>query len=118
MEISSKENLEKYRIMIVEDEPDIAEGLKYLIERMGYSYFVTGIFYNVETKLAKFAPWNKVILYGNPMALLLTSARKCMIYDQTPARKFLLLWMVLSFILSAIGVKIIYKYENSYVKVI
>lgn len=46
MEISSKENLEKYRIMIVEDEPDIAEGLKYLIERMGYSYFVTGIFYN------------------------------------------------------------------------
>ena len=43
MEISSKENLEKYRIMIVEDEPDIAEGLKYLIERMGYSYFVTGI---------------------------------------------------------------------------
>ena len=32
--------------MIVEDEPDIAEGLKYLIERMGYSYFVTGIFYN------------------------------------------------------------------------
>jgi len=41
-----------------------------------------------------------------------------MIYDQTPARKFLLLWMVLSFILSAIGVKIIYKYENSYVKVI
>ena len=34
MEISSKENLEKYRIMIVEDEPDIAEGLKYLIERI------------------------------------------------------------------------------------
>ena len=81
-------------------------------------FYMTGIFYNVETKLAKFAPWNKVILYGNPMALLLTSARRCMIYDQTPARKFLLLWMLLSFILSAIGVKIIYKYENSYVKVI
>ena len=59
-----------------------------------------------------------MILHCNPLALLLTSARKCMIYDQTPARKFLLLWMVLSFILSAIGVKIIYKYENSYVKVI
>ena len=81
-------------------------------------FYITGIFYNVETRLAKFAPWNKVILHCNPLALLLTSARKCMIYDQTPARKFLLLWMVLSFILSAIGVKIIYKYENSYVKVI
>ena len=31
MEISSKENLEKYRIMIVEDEPDIAEGLNFQI---------------------------------------------------------------------------------------
>ena len=81
-------------------------------------FYMTGIFYNVETKLAKFAPWNKVILYSNPMALLLTSARRCMIYNQTPARKFLLLWKLLSFILSAIGVKIIYKYENSYVKVI
>ena len=81
-------------------------------------FYITGIFYNVETRLAKFAPWNKVILHCNPLALLLTSARRCMIYDQTPARKFLLLWMVLSFILSAIGVKIIYKYENSYVKVI
>ena len=81
-------------------------------------FYITGIFYNVETRLAKFAPWNKVILHCNPLALLLTSARRCMIYDQTPVRKFLLLWMVLSFILSAIGVKIIYKYENSYVKVI
>ena len=70
-------------------------------------FYITGIFYNVETRLAKFAPWIKVILHCNPLALL-----------QTAARKFLLLWMVLSFILSAIGVKIIYKYENSYVKVI
>ena len=81
-------------------------------------FYMTGIFYNVETRLAKFAPWNKILLHCNPMALLLTSARRCMIYDQIPARKFLLLWFLLGIVLSAIGVKIIYKYENSYVKVI
>ena len=50
-------------------------------------FYITRYFYNVETRLAKFAPWNKVILHCNPLALLLTSARRCMIYDQTPARK-------------------------------
>ena len=81
-------------------------------------FYMTGIFYNVETRLADYAPWNKILLRCNPMALLLTSARQCMIYDMTPARKFLLLWFFIGIILSAIGVKIIYKYENSYVKVI
>lgn len=81
-------------------------------------FYMTGIFYNVETRLAKYAPYNKILLKCNPMALLLDSARRCLIYNETPARKFLLVWFVIGLILSAIGVKIIYKYENSYVKVV
>lgn len=81
-------------------------------------FYMTGIFYNLETRLAEFAPLNEILLKCNPIAFLLDSARKCLLYNETPARKFLLLWMVIGMILSAIGVKIIYKYENSYVKVV
>ena len=81
-------------------------------------FYMTGIFYNVEKRLEKFRPYNNILLKGNPMAFLLDSARKCLLYGQTPARKVLLLWFFAGIVLSAIGVKIIYKYENSYVKVI
>lgn len=81
-------------------------------------FYMTGIFYNVETRLAKFAPYNKLLLKGNPIAFLLDSARRCLIYDSVPGRKFLIVWFLAGVLLSAIGVKIIYKYENSYVKVV
>lgn len=81
-------------------------------------FYMTGIFYNVEKRMAKYEPYNHILLKGNPMALLLDSARRCLIYDAVPARKFLLLWFFIGVVLSVIGVRIIYKYENSYVKVI
>ncbi len=40
------------------------------------------------------------------------------VYCETPHRKLILLWFVIGAALSAIGVAIIYKNENNYVKVI
>jgi ABC-type polysaccharide/polyol phosphate export permease len=64
------------------------------------------------------APYNSYIGRCNPIAFLLTSARDCVIYGSTPHRKLLLLWFVIGLIISALGVRKIYKNENSYVKVI
>ena len=44
--------------------------------------------------------------------------RECLIYGQVPHRKLLLLWFVIGLIISILGVRKIYKSENSYVKVI
>ena len=49
--------------------------------------------------------------------MLIESGRMCMLYSQTPYRKLILFWGVVALLLSVIGVKTIYKYENSYVKV-
>ena len=45
-------------------------------------FYMTGIFYNVETRLAKFAPWNKVILHGNPTGTASDFCQK--MYDLRP----------------------------------
>lgn len=78
-------------------------------------FYLTGIFYNIETRIPEIGPLlNKI----NPVAFFMSSLRKCMLYQETPHRKLLLLWFVISVVLSVLGIRKIYKNENSYVKMI
>ena len=79
-------------------------------------FYLTGIFYNVEKRLP--APYAGIVMKVNPMALILGSLRKAILYSQTPNLKWLAIWFVIGVIFAATGVRKIYKYENSYVKVI
>lgn len=81
-------------------------------------FYLTGIFYDVQKKLKKLAPLDVIAVRVNPVAFLLASMRGALLYGQTPHRKILVLWFVISLLLSALGVRLIYKNENSYVKVI
>ena len=82
--------------------------------RLGF--YLSGIFYNIVKRVPE--PYNEVLLKVNPVALIMTDLRSVMIYETMPHRKWILLWFVIGVLLSVIGVKTIYKYENSYVKVI
>lgn len=78
-------------------------------------FYMTGIFYNLETRIPEYgALLNRCI----PTAYLLTSMRKCLIYGETPDTAMLLFWLAVSVLVSVMGVRKIYKEENSYVKAI
>lgn len=79
-------------------------------------FYITGIFYNIERRLPP--KYVNLLMKCNPMALILNSLRKSMLYCQTPDVKWLLIWLVVGIIVSAIGIRKVYKSENSYVKVI
>lgn len=78
-----------------------------------FVFYMTGIFYNIEKRIPAFG---KELNRYNPVAYLITSARQCLIYEKTPGRKLLLLWLAVSFVIAIAGVRKIYKEENSYVK--
>lgn len=80
-----------------------------------FFFYLTGIFYNVETKIENYGP---ILCKVNPIAFLITSLRQSLIYAMTPGRKLLLLWFAVSLLMSAAGIRKIYKNENSYVKMI
>lgn len=84
------------------------------------AFYLTGIFYSIEDKVGRALgePYVTLLLRGNPAALVIDSLRKCMIYDTTPDLIALAAWFVGGCILSFIGVRMIYKNENSYIKVI
>ena len=78
--------------------------------------YLSGIFYNLEKRMP--GRYGVLLAKINPLALILTSYRRCLIYGQMPDVKWLMIWLLLSAAGAAIGMRIIYKNENSYVKVI
>lgn len=82
-------------------------------------FYLTGIFYSIEARVggALGAGYATLLLRGNPAALVIDSMRKCLLYDMTPDLPALGLWLLAGCILSAFGVRMIYKNENSYVKI-
>ena len=80
-----------------------------------FVFYLTGIFYNIEKRIPA---WGSTLNRYNPLAYLLSAMRGCMIYESAPDLVLLLFWFVVSIIISAAGIRRIYREENSYVKVI
>lgn len=91
---------------------DLAHAINIFLNMMMY---FTGIFFSIETRVPE--PFCTLLGVCNPVAFLLTSIRKAVMYASTPDLFILSIWFVIAIVLSAVGVRVIYKNENSYVKV-
>lgn len=80
-------------------------------------FYMTGIFYNIENKIHN-PMIAKILIYCNPIAMLLHDMRDALLYKTWPNWITLFIWGIIGIILSMIGVNRIYKNENSYVKMI
>ncbi len=78
--------------------------------------YLTGIFFNIETRLD--APYNVYVLHLNPVAFFISSMRKTILNNQAPSGKWMLLYLVIGILISVLGLRLIYKEENNYVKAI
>ncbi len=79
-------------------------------------FYLTGIFYDIEKRLGD--PYGRLLNTWNPLANLISNTRDCLLYASEPSLKSLLIILVASLLLAALGVRLIYKNENSYVKVV
>ena len=82
---------------------------------MRFLFYGTGVFYNIEKRVPGFGD---LLNKFNPIAFLITSMRKSLIYMETPDLEMLLFWFIVSLLLAIAGIRKIYKEENSYVKAI
>lgn len=79
-------------------------------------FYITGIFYNVQNYFPQ--PFGYLLQRINPVAHFIFSVRKITLYNERPSLIMLGIWLILSIAFAAGGIKIIYKNENSYVKII
>lgn len=76
-------------------------------------FYLTGIFFNLEARIPQYGT---MLMQYNPVAFMISSMRKALLYGQSPAGIFMLVWVVVGIVLSMAGVKKIYQEENNYVK--
>lgn len=79
-----------------------------------FAFYFSGVFYSVSSTLGKYGPWLAKI---NPAAFLIEQARDVLLRGVNINIEWFVIWFVIGIILSAIGVRLIYKHENDYVKV-
>ena len=84
-----------------------------------FGFYLSGIFYSIDTRIAvKHPTLANLLINLNPVALIITDMRRVLLYNQDPHFMSLAIWFVIATAISVLGIKIIYRYENSYVKII
>lgn len=83
-----------------------------------FVYMLSGVFYNINTRLQNAAVIKFFLLRGNPIAFIMSEFRKTMIYETNPSFQGLALWFAVGLVLCYLGIRIIHKNENTYAKVI
>lgn len=79
-------------------------------------FYATGVFYNLADRLT--GVWGYWLVRINPVALYLHNMREALLYGETPVLSWLAIWTVVGLLLAFIGIRLIQKNENSYVKVL
>ena len=92
---------------------DLAYAVTILLHMLMY---LSGVFYEVMATLP--APLNTLLMCLNPVAIYLDTMRNALLYNTVANLPFLGIWFAISFILCCIGIHIVYKNENGYVKVV
>ena len=79
-------------------------------------FYMSGVFYSITKRVP--GTLKTILLNVNPVALIMEDLRRCVLYGEQPHFISLAIWLVIGIVLSIVGVRTVYKYENSYVKVI
>lgn len=79
-------------------------------------FYLSGIFYSISSRLPE--PLQSIALTFNPIALIMEDMRRTCLYGKQPHGIRLLVWAVVGLVLAILGVRKVYKSENSYIKVI
>lgn len=93
------------------------EDLQYIVEIMlKMAMYFTGIFYSIQNRVP--APYGDILNSVNPVAYIISTMRNGMIYKSGSSLAVMVFWYIAAIILAWSGTRLIYKCENSYVKVI
>lgn len=92
---------------------DMAYAVGILLNMM---MFLSGIFYDVMTGLPQ--PLNILMVCLNPVAMSIDTLRNALLYNTAANLPLLGVWLPASLLLCCMGVHLVYRNENSYVKIV
>ena len=79
-------------------------------------FYMTGIFFDIASRIHN-EVYRTILLDINPLANFIYNMRNVLIYSTPPVGMWTLIWFFISIWICVYGINTIYKYENTYVKV-
>lgn len=79
-------------------------------------FYLSGVFYSVPKRIK--APYGEMMLTFNPAAMLINEMRNVLIYGRAPSFGLLAMWLAIGVAVTALGVELIHRHEQEYVKVV
>lgn len=79
-------------------------------------FYLSGVFFSIPNRIPK--PYSEILLTLNPAAMLINEMRNVILYETAPGLKRLCFWLVVGIGLVAVGVHLIHKHEQNYVKAV
>ena len=93
-----------------------------LLVLLRFLFYLSGVFYDVSERLSQTVMWGlnvgRLMVTVNPIAYVIDEFRKVIIYGQAVRVDLYLYWLVVSGALLYLGLKLMYRFENSYIKVV
>jgi len=81
-----------------------------------FLFYVSGVIFSVAERIPE--PFQSIMLHVNPIASIIQEYRNVIMYQTYPSLYYLVYWLVIGVVLSLIFLKMMYRYENTYVKVV
>ena len=82
-------------------------------------FYVSGIFYSIENRLTGNLAWvAKILTNFNPVAMIMADMRSVILGNGSVHLLSFAVWSVVAVVFAVLGINLIYRFENSYVKVI
>lgn len=78
-------------------------------------FYASGVFFALDKRVPE--PYNELLIILNPIAAAITEFRDVLLYKTPMDFALMGAWFVIGIILLLLGIRTIYKYENTYVKV-
>lgn len=94
------------------------------IDDLGYAvgillnmlFFLSGVFGNLTTMIQ--GNLGSILITCNPIAFFINAMRQALLYQSSPDGMLFGIWTLVSFLLCIVGILLIRRYENTYVKII
>lgn len=78
-------------------------------------FYASGVFFSLDKRVPE--PYNELLISLNPIAAVITECRNVLLYKTPMDISLMGAWFIIGIILALLGIRTIYKYENTYVKV-
>lgn len=78
-------------------------------------FYASGVFFALDTRVPE--PYNRILIDVNPIAAIITQCRDVLLYKTPMDFSLMGVWLLIGLFIAYIGIKTVYKYENTYVKV-